>query len=338
MNNDIISIGHGSGGKLTHQLIEKLFVQYFKNPHLEILNDASIIHTTSKTAFTTDSYVIDPLFFRGGNIGNLSVSGTVNDLLVSGALPKYLSAGFIIEEGFSMESLEQIVKSMAEEAVNANVEIVTGDTKVVKKGQCDKLFINTAGIGQGIEAVSHLWNKPKLLPGDKLIVSGFLGDHSAAILAARNNITFETKITSDVAPLNQLILPLFEKFGSRILFMRDITRGGLATILNELCNNTNFGIGIEESKIPVRQEVKGFCEIFGFDPLYLANEGKIVIVVKNEQAKSLLELMKKLPYGENAKIIGEITDKNTGKVILKTEIGSHRILDMLSGELLPRIC
>lgn len=338
MQNRQITIGHGSGGKLSHQLIESLFVRYFKNQHLDCLNDASIVKTTGHTAFTTDSYVIDPLFFPGGDIGKLAVSGTVNDLLVSGALPKYLSAGFIIEEGFSIDDLEKIVKSMADESDKANVKIVTGDTKVVKKGQCDKLFINTSGIGQGIESVSQLWGNPTLSPGDKIIVSGYLGDHSAAIMAARNNITFESELVSDVAPLNNLILPLFEEFGNSLKFMRDITRGGLATILNEICNNTSLGIVVKEKNIPVRQEVAGFCEIFGFDPLYLANEGKIAMVIKENQSESILKKMHSLPFGTNAEIIGEITDKNPGKVLLETTVGSHRILDMLSGEMLPRIC
>ncbi|MBN2486413.1 MAG: hydrogenase expression/formation protein HypE [Bacteroidales bacterium] len=338
MNNNHILIGHGSGGKLTHQLIEDVFVRYFKNSYLNTLNDSSIVKTSAHTAFTTDSYVIDPLFFPGGDIGKLAVSGTVNDLLVSGSLPKYLSTGFIIEEGFPLADLKRIVLSMAEEAANAHVEIVTGDTKVVKKGQCDKIFINTAGIGQGIETVSHLWGKPALSPGDKIIISGFLGDHSAAIMAARNNISFEKPLVSDVAPLNKLILPLFEKFGNSIKFLRDITRGGLATILNELCSNSGFGINISEEKIPIRQEVSGFCEIFGFDPLYLANEGKIVLAVENGHAGAILKTMQSLPFGEHSEIIGEIIHSNCGKVLLQTNIGSHRILDMLSGEILPRIC
>lgn len=338
MNDERISIGHGSGGKLTHRLIENIFLKYFSNSHLEMLNDASVVKTSEQTAFTTDSYVIDPLFFPGGNIGKLAVSGTVNDLLVTGAVPRYLSAGFIIEEGFSLNDLEKIVQSMAAEAANAKVEIVTGDTKVVKKGQCDKLYINTSGIGWGIEKVSHLWGKPNLEDGDALIVSGFLGDHSAAILSARNNITFETELISDVAPLNELILPLYEEFGNSIEFIRDITRGGLATILNEICNNNSFGIQVSEEKIPVRQEVSGFCEIFGFDPLYLANEGKIVLVVKNNQAENILKKMRNLPFGNNSGIIGWITNKNPGKVLLETAVGGHRILDMLSGEMLPRIC
>jgi hydrogenase expression/formation protein HypE len=338
MLNQIISIGHGSGGRLTHQLIDEFFVRYFKNQYLDIRADSSIVKTSANTAFTTDSYVIDPLFFPGGDIGKLAVSGTVNDLLVSGSIPKYLSAGFIIEEGFPIADLEKIVQSMAEEAEKANVQIITGDTKVVKKGQCDKIFINTAGIGEGIESVSHLWRKPGFSAGDKIIVSGFLGDHSAAIMAVRNNISFEKELLSDVAPLNNLILPLFEKFGSGIKFMRDITRGGLATILNEICNNQEFGISVDETKIPIRQEVAGFCEIFGFDPLYLANEGKIVMVASNKLSEMILRMMQALPFGENSQVIGEMTTKNPGKVKLKTSVGSHRILDMLSGDMLPRIC
>ncbi len=335
-----ILIGHGAGGRLSHNLIKNIFVRHFSNPRLSQLNDSSIVETTNHTAFTTDSYVVDPLFFPGGDIGKLAVSGTVNDLLVSGAKPEYLSAGFIIEEGFCIGDLEKVVISMAEESEKANVKIVTGDTKVVKKGQCDKLFINTAGIGKAIPSVKKLWKKPVLKSGDKVIVSGFLGDHAITILAARNNIKFEKEITSDVAPLNNLILPLFFLYPKDIRFLRDITRGGLATVLNEITEGTNFGIELEENKIPVRDEVNGVCEIFGYDPVYLANEGKVVLIVSADKAKEVERKMKTLPYGANSCIIGEITNNagRKGKVIMKSVIGGNRIVDMLSGEMLPRIC
>lgn len=338
MADQTILIGHGSGGKLSHQLIENVFVKHFANKHLSGLNDSSIVDTSQKTAFTTDSYVIDPLFFPGGNIGKLAVSGTVNDLLVTGAKPMYLSAGFIIEEGFSIEKLDEIAKSMADEAKAANVQIITGDTKVVKKGQCDKLFINTAGIGEAIPEVSQVWSRPELKPGDKVIVSGYLGDHAIAVLAARNNIKFEQEVVSDVAPLCDLVLPLYEGFGANLKFLRDVTRGGLATVLNEITENQLYGIELDEEAIPVRCEVQGVCEVFGYDPLYLANEGKVVIVADAESAEDVLVKMKTLPYGENSKIVGEVVEKNAGRVSIKSVIGGSRIVDMLSGEMLPRIC
>jgi hydrogenase expression/formation protein HypE len=338
MNDKNILIGHGAGGKLSHKLIEKIFVKHFANNHLSGLNDSSIVETSQKTAFTTDSYVIDPIFFPGGDIGKLAVSGTVNDLLVTGAKPKYLSAGFIIEEGFSIEQLEEIAKSMAAEAKISGVQIITGDTKVVKKGQCDKVFINTAGIGVALPEVSQLWTPPNLKTGDKIIVSGNLGDHAIAVLAARNNIKFEQEVLSDVAPLCELILPLYEKFPKNLRFMRDITRGGLATVLNEITEKQSYGIELNEDDIPVRCEVLGICEVFGYDPLYLANEGKVVLVVDGLKASEILEAMKKLPYGQNSMIVGEVTENNPGRVSIKSVIGGSRIVDMLSGEMLPRIC
>lgn len=338
MSHDTILIGHGAGGKLSHELIEKIFVKHFANEYLSGLNDSSIVDTTEKTAFTTDSYVIDPIFFPGGDIGKLAVSGTVNDLLVTGAKPKYLSAGFIIEEGFSIEQLEIIAKSMADEAKKAGVQIITGDTKVVKKGQCDKVFINTAGIGTAIAGVKQLWSSPKLKIGDKIIVSGNLGDHAIAVLAARNNINFEQAVISDVAPLCDLILPIYESYSSKLRFLRDITRGGLATVLNEVTENQPYGIELIEDDIPVRCEVQGICEVFGYDPLYLANEGKIVLVAENDSAYEIVETMKKLPFGEESRIVGEITENHPGRVSIKSVIGGSRIVDMLSGEMLPRIC
>lgn len=338
MSTDTILIGHGAGGMLSHKLVHELFLKHFKSKQLAGLSDATIVKTTSQTAFTTDSYVVDPIIFPGGNIGKLAVSGTVNDLLVSGALPQYLSAGFIIEEGLPLETLEQIVKSMAREAKHAGVEIVTGDTKVVKRGQCDKLFINTSGIGKGIENMDHLWRKPELKAGDKVLVSGYLGDHAITILAARNNITFEEEIFSDAAPLNNLILPLFENFGHSIRFMRDITRGGLATILNEICEHQHIGVELNESALPVRNEVKGICEIFGYDPLYLANEGKVMMIVEQNAAEAVLGKMKESDLGRYCAMVGEITNSFPGKVRQLSLIGGSRIVDMLQGEMLPRIC
>jgi len=337
MQNDYILLGHGAGGKLSHQLIEDIFVKHFNNKALNQLADASILDTTNKTAFSTDSYVIDPIFFPGGDIGKLAISGTVNDLLVGGAIPQYLSAGFILEEGFSIQELDQIAASMAKDAKKANVSIVTGDTKVVKKGQCDKIFINTAGIGMANNHVAHLWEGSKLVPGDKVIVSGYLGDHAICILGARNNIQFEHEILSDATPLNNMILPLLEEYGTSVKFMRDITRGGLATILNEVCNKS-IGIRLNEADLPIRKEVLGTCEIFGYDPLYLANEGKAMFIVEENAANAVLNNLKESTDGKDACIVGEICSDHKGKVAIKSLIGGNRIVDMLSGEMLPRIC
>lgn len=338
MQHKHILIGHGAGGKLSRQLIIELFIKYFHSENSWPLNDASVVKTSEYSAFTTDSYVIDPVFFPGGNIGKLAVCGTVNDLLVSGSDPDYLSAGFIIEEGFPIGQLEEIVKSMAEEARKCNVSIVTGDTKVVKKGQCDKLYINTAGIGHGLQNMAHLWKSPEIKPGDKIIVSGYLGDHAIAVLAARNAISFEKEVISDVAALSELLLPLYAEFGKDIRFVRDLTRGGLATVLNEVCEEQNFGFELNESNIPVRCEVLGICEVFGFDPLYLANEGKVVLIVSETAAQSVLYKMKSLTEGQNAAISGEVTEKHTGRLVLNSVIDGSRIVDMLTGEMLPRIC
>ena len=338
MPENIIRIGHGAGGKLTHQLIQEKFVKHFSNPYLNQLNDSSVIELTGKTAYTTDSYVIDPIFFPGGDIGKLAVSGTVNDLLAGGAVPKYLSAGFIIEEGFEIESLEKIAISMAKEATKSGAAIICGDTKVVKKGQCDKIYINTSGIGSVDQNCEHLSKQPDYEPGDKIIVTGNLGDHAIAVLSARKNISFEKPVLSDVAPLNELMLPVFDSNGKDIRFLRDITRGGLATVLNEAIDNTNFSIELEEKLIPVSCEVEGICEVFGYDPLYLANEGKIALIVKADKAHEILEILKQNELGQKAAIIGEIGNKAPGKVIIQPTIGGNRVVDMLSGEMLPRIC
>jgi hydrogenase expression/formation protein HypE len=300
------------------------------------MGDSAVLNAGDiRLAFTTDSYVVKPLFFTGGNIGELAVYGTVNDLSVAGAKPMFISAGFIIEEGFSIETLDEIINSMKLAAQKAGVMIVTGDTKVVEKGGADKIFINTSGIGVFKE------NPPDssaILPGDKILVNGTMGDHGIAVMIARNELKLQSTIGSDTAPLNLLISPLLEKFSGKIRFMRDITRGGLAAVLNELCENRDFGVEIQEKSIPVREEVKAVCEILGFDPLYIANEGKAMFVVSADTADQILAEMKTLPFGEDSAIIGEITSSNKTRTILRTTIGSGRILDMPSGELLPRIC
>lgn len=325
-----VEIGHGSGGKLTKELVENLFLKYFSSPALHKLSDSTYAPGFNKLAITTDSYVVQPLFFPGGNIGKLAVSGTVNDLTVGGALPKYLTAGFIIEEGFPLEELEKIVSTMAETAKEAGVEIVAGDTKVVEKGKCDGVYINTAGVGQVVRELS-----PKLIkPGDKVIVTGTIGDHGIAISLAREEFELETTLESDCAPLNSLLVPLFELPGLR--FMRDPTRGGLATVLVEVCESAGLGALLYEEKIPVREDVKFVCDMLGYDPLYLANEGKAVVIVSPEDSQRALEILRSHPLGKDAQLIGEITQEP--HVLLKTEVGGMRRLELLEEDPLPRIC
>jgi hydrogenase expression/formation protein HypE len=331
-----ISISHGNGGKQSHDLIQKLFVQKFGmgNP----LTDSAILKASGhKIAFTTDSYVVDPVFFPGGNIGKLAVCGTVNDLAVSGAVPAYISASFIIEEGFPYRDLEIIVSSMAEEALQAGVSIVTGDTKVVGKGKCDKVFINTSGIGFIHPEFADISSAKKVTPGDKLIINGNLADHAIAVLSARNELSFSSSVISDCASLNHLIHKILQKKPD-VKFMRDVTRGGLATVLNELSGMTGMGILIRESQLPVSDQVRGLCEIFGFDPLYMANEGKVLFVVGEEDATEVLEILKSDPLGADSSIIGEVTSSIDSRVVLSTIAGGKRLLDMLSGNMLPRIC
>lgn len=336
--NKTILLGHGSGGIMTGDLIKDIFLSHFNNPLLNALSDAAVAMVgNTRLAFTTDSFVVDPVFFPGGNIGNLAVCGTVNDLAVSGAKPLFLSAGFILEEGFPITDLQEIVKAMAGEAKLAGVQIITGDTKVVKKGQCDKVFINTAGIGLVDSSVMHISTGSQIRHGDRLLVNGYLGDHEISILAARENLTFETPVYSDVACLNSLIGMLLDE-GIEIHFMRDITRGGLATILAEIAGTFGVGIFADEKDIPVRDQVSGVCEIYGFNPLYLANEGKVLMVVADSSAEKAIGLMRSHPMGQNAAIIGTISNENKGKVLMRSVIGGTRIIDKLAGEQLPRIC
>ncbi len=302
------------------------------------LGDSAILTLgNSKLAFTTDSFVVDPVFFPGGDIGKLAVCGTVNDLSVAGAKPLFLSAGFILEEGFPMADLERIVHSMAAEARKAGVQVVTGDTKVVKKGQCDKIFINTAGIGELQERFAGISSGKQIKNGDQILVNGYLGDHEIAILAARENLQFETPVLSDAACLNSLISDVLES-GAGVKFMRDITRGGLATVLAEISAKLNTGIVIDERLIPIREQINGICEIYGFNPLYLANEGKVLMVVSAESAPLALEKLRSHPLGREARSIGTITDTNPGKVLMRSLIGGTRLIDKIAGEQLPRIC
>jgi hydrogenase expression/formation protein HypE len=334
----VVQLGHGSGGKLSHDLIKDIFIKNFDNPFLKKQTDSALLTIDeSNIAFTTDSYVVDPIFFPGGNIGKLAVCGTVNDLAVSGAKPMYISASFIIEEGFPIVDLEKIVVSMANEAKVANVLIVTGDTKVVNRGQCDKVFINTSGIGLLPQNNIHISSAENIAVGDKIIINGSIADHGMAIMASRNFGNFKTDIQSDCASLNHLIADLINS-NCNIKFMRDATRGGLATVLCELAEQKNISIEIDETKVLVNENVQGMCELLGFDPFYVANEGKVVVVVDKESAHKAIDLMRNNPFGSNAQIIGEVTDLHRGKAILKTLIGGKRIIDVLAGEQLPRIC
>ncbi len=334
-----ITLAHGSGGKAMHELIEGLFLEYLRNPLLEALEDQAVFEVGNpgvRLAFTTDSYVVDPIFFPGGDIGNLAVNGTVNDLAMSGARPIYLSAGFILEEGFPMADLKRILGSMQAAAREAGVEIVTGDTKVVQRGSADKIFINTSGIGV-IERQVQI-SAAHAQVGDKVILSGAIGDHGTTIMIARGELELETEIESDTAPLNALVADMLDEAGSAIHCLRDPTRGGVATTLNEIALGSEVCIQIYEDDIPVREEVKGACEILGLDPLYVANEGKLLAIVSGDVAESLLARMRANPYGRAACIVGEVKDEPRGIVAMATGFGGTRIVDMLVGEQLPRIC
>lgn len=332
---DRILLAHGSGGKLAHDLVERSFLQALSNPILAKLDDSAVFDFEGRLAFTTDSYVVNPIFFPGGDIGKLAVCGTVNDLAMSGAKPLYLSLSFIIEEGLLRSELERIVGSIQEVAEEAEVKIVTGDTKVVHRGSADKLFINTAGLGIIPEGVNVSGSNAR--PGDKVILSGPIGDHGIAVLSQREGLSFSTKLESDCAPLNTLVAEML-KVSKNIHCLRDPTRGGLATTLNELATQSKVSIRIEEERIPVREEVLAACEMLGFDPLYIANEGKLVAIVPAEDANRVLEVMQENHYGKDAAIIGEVRVEHPGRVVMKTRLGSSRIVAMLIGDILPRIC
>jgi hydrogenase expression/formation protein HypE len=332
-----IMLGHGSGGKLMHSLIEDIFIKHFSNSILKEQTDSAILQVgLSEIAFTTDSFVIDPLFFPGGNIGKLAVCGTVNDLAVSGAEPLYLSVSFIIEEGFPISELELIVESLAAEAKKAGVLIVTGDTKVVNKGKCDKLFINTAGIGRITMKDSLVSKGLDIRAGDVIIVNGTIGDHGMAVMNARESFNFKTNVESDCASLNHMIREVLDT--SSVKFMRDPTRGGVATVLNELVGKTKLGIEIDESSLPINPGVKAMCELLGFDPLHIANEGKVLIVAGEKEGLEILEILEKNELGTKSSIIGRFVSDHPGKVVLRNETGGRRIIDSLSGDQLPRIC
>jgi hydrogenase expression/formation protein HypE len=332
-----ITMAHGAGGKATHTLIDALFLEAFRNPLLEAMEDQAVLNLGgARIAFTTDSYVVSPIFFPGGDIGDLAVNGTVNDLAMSGARPLYLSCGFILEEGFPVADLERIAASMAKAAQAAGVTIVTGDTKVVPKGKADGCFINTAGVGlveRPVELGAH-----RCRPGDAIIVSGPIGDHGVTIMLARGELEIEADVTSDTAPLHDLVAALLDAVPDGVRAMRDATRGGVATILNEMAKASNVAVILEEDKVPLRPEVNGACEILGIDPLYVACEGRFVAVVDGDAADDALAALQGRPGGEGAAIIGRIKDDPPGLVLLKTGFGGTRIVDMLVGDPLPRIC
>jgi hydrogenase expression/formation protein HypE len=335
MNDETILLAHGSGSRLSHDLIENNFLPPLANPLLSRLDDSAVFDLSGRLAFTTDSYVVSPIFFPGGDIGKLAVCGTVNDLSMSGATPLYLSLSFIIEEGLKIGELKKVVGSIKAAAEEVGVKIITGDTKVVNRGSADKLFINTSGIGIIPEGVDISGANARM--GDKVILSGTIGDHGIAVVSQREGLRFSVPVQSDCAPLNKLVLDML-KASSKINCLRDPTRGGLATTLNEFARQSQAGITIEEEKIPIHDGVRAACELLGFDPLYVANEGKLVAIVAPNDAGIILDKMKRNRYGADASIIGEVTDEHKGKVIMKTRLGASRIVDMLSGELLPRIC
>lgn len=331
-----VQLAHGGGGKLMDQLISKMFMPAFKNDLLEARHDGAVFDVPEgRLAFSTDGYVVQPLFFPGGDIGSLAVNGTVNDLAMCGARPLYLSAGFILEEGLAMETLWHVVESMKAAANEAGVHIVTGDTKVVDKGKGDGIFITTAGVGIVRHDV-HI-APTQLILGDAVLVSGDLGRHGAAIMAQRESLSFESEIESDCAPLNGVVASLLDA-GIKVHCMRDLTRGGLASALIELAESSRTHIHIERAVVPVREDVRGACEILGLDPFYMANEGRMVVVVPGNEIEAALSCMRAFPQCEGCCHIGSVTDETPGRVTVKSEIGATRLLDMLSGEQLPRIC
>lgn len=333
---DKILLEHGSGGRLSNELISRIFVPQFSNDYLERMEDSAVLTIgNSKFCFTTDSYVVSPIFFHGGDIGSLAVHGTVNDLAVCGGKPLYMSAGYILEEGFPFADLQKIVNSMAEAAQKAGIKIVTGDTKVVSRGAVDGIFINTSGIG--IIEYAGVLSLKSIQPGDAIILNGTIGDHGAAIMKARENLGLETDIISDSAPLNGLIAEIL-KASPAVHCMRDATRGGLGAILAEIAQSANVRINLSEKDIPVRENVRGICEILGLDPIFLANEGKMVVFCPSSEAAKVLAVMKKHELGQNATVIGSVGEIGQGRVVLKTSIGGERMVDLPTGELVPRIC
>ncbi len=337
LRDEKVTLSHGSGGKATHNLIEGVFAPAFSNPLLDAMDDAATFHVDEQqVAFTTDTYVVSPLFFPGGDIGKLAVHGTINDLAMAGAEPLYLSAGFLLEEGFPIAELRKIVASMAEAAREASVAIVTGDTKVVQRGKADGVFINTAGVGR----VRGSWRlgQTQLQPGDRVLLSGPIGDHGIAIMLARESLEIETDVESDTAPLHTMTAALLDAVGEGVHCLKDPTRGGVATALNEMALGSEVAIALDEHAVPVHAGVRGACEILGLDPLTIANEGKLLAIVSPDRAETALNVLRNHPLGREAALIGTVQAAPAGMVLLRTEIGGMRVLDMLVGDPLPRIC
>jgi len=337
MTSDLILLGHGSGGKLSHQLLDDIIIPALSGVASEDQNDAAVLPAVDgELAFTTDSYVVDPIFFPGGNIGDLAINGTVNDLAMAGAQPVAISVGLILEEGLEVAELKTVLESMRAAADAAGVRIVTGDTKVVPKGKGDKIFINTAGIGR-IPAGRKV-SGSAAQPGDKVLINGSIGDHGMAVLASREGLELTADVETDSAALNGLVEGLFETCGATLHVLRDPTRGGVATTLREIAGQSRVDIRLEEGSLPVNDGVRGACAILGLDPLFVANEGKLLAIVAPDKADAALEAMQKHPAGAGAAIIGEVTEASAGRVLMRTAIGGLRAIEMLAGEQLPRIC
>ena len=333
---DSINLGHGSGGLMTRDLLDKIIFKIFSNPFLDQKHDGSIVEFNGPIAISTDSFVVSPIFFKGGNIGELAVHGTVNDVAMCGAIPKYLSLAFVVEEGLKIDEFIKIVKSIKEAADSSGVQIITGDTKVVERGKGDKIFINTTGFGEVNPKANISTDNIKI--GDKIIISGSIAQHGMAIMSEREGLEFESSIESDTTNLNYLVNDLIDEFGDKIHLFRDPTRGGVASVLSEIAEDINQGITIYEDKIPLEKQVAAACEILGLDPLYVANEGLFITIVDPEVAEAVVEMMKNDDKGKNTVCIGEITEEHPKKVVMKSIIGGKRIVSPMIGEQLPRIC
>lgn len=333
---EVITLGHGSGGKLTNRLLDESIFKLFKNDLLESRHDGAVIELIGKTAFTTDSFVVSPIFFPGANIGELAVNGTVNDLAMCGAYPRFLSLGLILEEGLAVSELWEVLLGVKSAADKAGVLIATGDTKVVERNKGDKIFINTTGIGELHEKANI--SMDRIMDGDQILVSGPIANHGVAILSVREGLEFESEIVSDTRALDKIVMTMIDRFGYGIKLLRDPTRGGVATSLNEIAQKSKFGIDIQESAFSIDNTVMGACEMLGLDPLYVANEGIFVAIVSSSVANEIIHLLKQFDEGRSASIIGRITTDHPGKVVMKSAIGGRRIVNMLPGDQLPRIC
>ncbi len=333
---DMITLGHGSGGLLTHRLLDAGVFTVFDNDYLREAHDGAYLDLQGKTAFTTDSFVVSPILFPGGNIGELAVNGTVNDVAMCGGIPKFLSLSFILEEGLKMDTFSTILQGVQNACLAAGVQIVTGDTKVVEKGKGDQVFINTTGLGPvHTKANIHM---SRVRPGDVVITSGLVATHGIAIMSVREGLEFETVLLSDTTNLNGLVMELLDAFGEDIHFFRDPTRGGVASALNEVTKSIKVGIDLDQRSIPMEEGVEGACEMLGLDPLYVANEGILITIVQREKSDAILHLMRSHEKGKNASIIGEVTEEHPGQVVIRSTIGGRRVVQMLAGEQLPRIC